>query len=126
MCENQSIGRLISFSFIDLAQKVESRLRFLAENSDPLKKPNYYEVLYAWYIARGDYRSAGDIMYRQAQRYKHVSQRHLPLHQSFKSQAKSFSAAINALQLLDRKSAWIIVEGRPISAPGVKVSLCAN
>jgi nuclear pore complex protein Nup160 len=121
MCEQGQVASLNQFGFIDLAHKVEARLRFLADNSDPLKPPSYYKILYSWYISRGDYCSAGDIMYRQAQRFKHVSHKDLSLERSFSLQAQSYVAAINALQLVEKKSAWIIVEGKPPSAPGVKV-----
>jgi len=57
MCENNEVGRLNALGFIGFQQKVEELLSFKARNSDPLRYPNYYKVLYSWHISRGDYRS---------------------------------------------------------------------
>jgi len=57
MCECNEVGRLNSLSFIGLQQDVEDILAFKARNSDPLRFPNYYKVLYSWHISRGNYRS---------------------------------------------------------------------
>jgi nuclear pore complex protein Nup160 len=57
MCECNEIGRLNAMSFVGLQQDVEHILGFKARNSDPLRFPNYYKVLYSWHISRGDYRS---------------------------------------------------------------------
>lgn len=57
MCENNEVGRLNALGFIGFQPKVEELLSFKARNSDPLRYPNYYKVLYSWHIARGDYRS---------------------------------------------------------------------
>lgn len=57
MCEKNEVGRLNSLGFIGFQTDVEELLRFKARNSDPLRKPNYYKVLYSWHVTRGDYRS---------------------------------------------------------------------
>ncbi len=57
MCENNQVGRLNSLGFIGFQDKVEDMLKFKARNSDPLRFPNYYKVLYSWHISRGNYRS---------------------------------------------------------------------
>lgn len=57
MCEANEVGRLNQLSFIGLQKEVENLLSYKARNSDPLRFPNYYKVLYSWYISRGDYRS---------------------------------------------------------------------
>ena len=116
MCEHHQIGRLNTLGFVNLSHHVEEHLRFQADNSDPFKRPNYYQILYSWYITRGDYRSAGDIMYRQAQRYRDIYTL-----EGLGSQAKCYLAAINALQLVDKRNAWIIINGPPASTPALKV-----
>lgn len=57
MCESNEVGRLNSLGFVGFQKDVESMLSFKARNSDPLRFPNYYKVLYSWHISRGDYRS---------------------------------------------------------------------
>jgi nuclear pore complex protein Nup160 len=57
MCEANEVGRLNELGFVGLAREMEAVLRFKASNSDPLRTPNYYKVLYSWHISRGDYRS---------------------------------------------------------------------
>ena len=57
MCESNEVGRLNTLGFVGFQQEVEAILSFKARNSDPLRFPNYYKVLYSWHISRGDYRS---------------------------------------------------------------------
>ncbi|CAK9785053.1 hypothetical protein CC85DRAFT_277004 [Cutaneotrichosporon oleaginosum] len=108
MCEANEIGRLNSLGFIGFQKEVEELLNYKARNSDPLRAPNYYEVLYSWHISRGDYRSAGETMYAQANRYAEVSSK-LNRTQVAALRARSFLAAINALSLVDKRNAWITI-----------------
>ena len=57
MCEANEVGRLTALGFVGIQKDVEEMLGYKARNSDPLKFPNYYKVLYTWHISRGDYRS---------------------------------------------------------------------
>lgn len=109
MCEANEIGRLNSLGFIGSQKEVEERLNFKARNSDPLRTPNYYEVLYSWHISRGDYRSAGETMYAQANRFSEVSSK-LNRVEIAALRARSFLAAINALSLVDKRNAWIAIQ----------------
>ncbi|GMK57727.1 hypothetical protein CspeluHIS016_0405610 [Cutaneotrichosporon spelunceum] len=106
MCEANEIGRLNSLGFIGFQKEVEERLNFKARNSDPLRTPNYYEVLYSWHISRGDYRSAGETMYAQATRFAEVCSK-LNRTEIAALRARSFLAAINAFSLVDQRNAWI-------------------
>lgn len=112
MCEANEVGQLNSLGFIGFQNDVEERLNFKARNSDPLRSPNYYKVLYSWHISRGDYRSAGEIMYAQGQRYADMygsGQRADIANQLASLRAQSYLAAINALSLVDKRNAWIVV-----------------
>ena len=62
MCESNEVGRLNQLGFVGMQKDVEGLLSYKARNSDPLRFPNYYKMLYSWYISRGDYRS-GDLSY---------------------------------------------------------------
>jgi nuclear pore complex protein Nup160 len=110
MCEANEIGRLNSLGFIGFQKEVEERLNFKARNSDPCRNPNYYEVLYSWHISRGDYRSAGETMYAQANRYTESGSSKLNHTQAAALRARSFLAAINALSLVDKRNAWIAIQ----------------
>lgn len=57
MCDNDQIERLVSLNFIGYQSDVEETLAFKARNADPRQKPHYSEVLHAWYVFRGDFRS---------------------------------------------------------------------
>lgn len=112
MCEAGQVGRLTRLGFIGFQRDVEERLTFKARNSDPLKAPNYYRVLYSWHIARGDYRSAAEIMYAQGQRFASLlasSSGRISPYSLSAMQAQSYLAAINALALVDKRNAWISV-----------------
>lgn len=57
MCESNEVGRLNQIGFAGMQKETETLLNYKARNSDPLRFPDYYKVLYSWYISRGDYRS---------------------------------------------------------------------
>ncbi|WVW84551.1 hypothetical protein I302_106585 [Kwoniella bestiolae CBS 10118] len=127
MCENNEVGRLNSLGFIGFQKDVEEMLRFKARNSDPLRFPNYYKVLYSWHIARGDYRSAGEIMYLQGRRFAEGSNSKIPAFELSAMQARSYLAAINALTLVERRNAWVSVPGVPSKAlRGIKRRKVSN
>ncbi|KAL1412954.1 hypothetical protein Q8F55_000703 [Vanrija albida] len=120
MCENNEVGRLNRLGFIGFQQEVEERLNFKARNSDPLRFPNYYKVLYSWHISRGDYRSAGEIMYAQGRRFAEASSSKLQAFEVSAMRARSYLTAINALSLVDKRNAWISVTASPESARAQK------
>lgn len=57
MCDNDQIDRLVSLNFVGYQADVEETLSFKARNADPRQKPYYSEVLHAWYVFKGDFRS---------------------------------------------------------------------
>lgn len=110
MCEANEVGRLTTLGFIGLQKEAEAILSFKARNSDPLRFPNYYKVLYTWHISRGDYRSAGEIMYIQGTRLGDVLESgnsKLPVFEIRAMQARNLLAAVNALSLVDKRFAWV-------------------
>lgn len=122
MCEANEVGRLNRLGFIGFQQLVEDRLNYKARNSDPLRFPNYYKVLYSWHISHGDYRSAGEIMYAQGRRFAEASSSKLQPFEVAAMRARSYLTAINALSLVDKRNAWISVTASPES---VRVSEAA-
>ncbi|KAF8314772.1 hypothetical protein DL93DRAFT_2167187 [Clavulina sp. PMI_390] len=108
MCDNDQIERLVSFNFVGYQNDVEETLAFKARNADPRQKPHYSEVLHAWYVFRGDFRSAAASMYQHAQRLADIVDQHGPdAVEAMALQAKSLLASINALSLVDQRNAWI-------------------
>jgi len=57
VCENGATSLLTTLSFVGLEGDLERNLAFRARNSDPLAQPDYYKVLYAYHVSKGDYRS---------------------------------------------------------------------
>ncbi|KAG8902782.1 hypothetical protein FRB99_004117 [Tulasnella sp. 403] len=107
MCDKGEMDRLTRLNFVGYQVEVERHLAFKARNADPLAWPNYAKVLYAWYVFRGDYRNAGQAMFRQARRLQEV-----PCHPDdyidiATGQAQCYLAAINCLSLVDPKNAWV-------------------
>lgn len=137
MCEHNEVGRLNSLGFVGMQKDVEALLSFKARNSDPLRFPNYYKVLYSWHISRGDYRSgeqshsaissqelksaAGEIMFLQARRLGAASNQRGQDFELATLQARSYLAAINALSLVDKRNAWVAVPAHAAGHPA-KVS----
>ncbi|GAA6005692.1 hypothetical protein JCM10207_005297 [Rhodosporidiobolus poonsookiae] len=102
---------LTRYSFAGLEADLERNLAFRARNSDPLARPNYYKVLYAYHVAKGDYRSAGTVMYQQGRRLGELTARAGGA--SFRDlatlQCQSYLAAANALALVPKEHAWVAV-----------------
>ncbi|ORY31381.1 nucleoporin Nup120/160-domain-containing protein [Naematelia encephala] len=109
MCEANEVGRLNSLGFVGFQKDVEVILDFKARNSDPLRFPNYYKVLYSWHISRGDYRTAAQTMYLQGRRLGSTSKSVMSGLELATMQARSYLAAINALALVDKRNAWVSV-----------------
>ncbi|ORX40189.1 nucleoporin Nup120/160-domain-containing protein [Kockovaella imperatae] len=117
MCEANEIGRLNALGFVGLQQEVEKLIRFKARHSDPVRYPNYYKVLYSWHVSRGDYRSAGEIMYLQARRLDtDPGKSSSPLSDLAVMQARSYLASINCMSMVDKTQAWIAIPA-PRTAP---------
>ena len=57
MCVENWVEMLMRFNFVGFSGEVEQVLRFKARNAIPDRKPLYAQVLYGWYIQRGDYRN---------------------------------------------------------------------
>lgn len=122
MCESgeASIAQLLKFTFAGLQTEVERNLSFKARNSDPTASPNYYMILYSYHVERGDYKSAGAVMYQQAHRLFEQQRRidHREHSASLDAyvalsiqQARSYLAATNSLALLSPADAWFADAG---------------
>ncbi|EGG04854.1 uncharacterized protein MELLADRAFT_88522 [Melampsora larici-populina 98AG31] len=115
MCEANEVDQLLRFSFLGLQNEFERTISFRARNSDPMSTPNYYQVLYAYHITKGDCRSAGMAMYQHGKRVGEVTMKGAggDAYQCLMTQqCQSYLAAINALSLVPAKHAWI-----PLACP---------
>ncbi|GAA5902148.1 hypothetical protein JCM6882_006713 [Rhodosporidiobolus microsporus] len=111
VCENGATALLTQYSFAGLEADLERNLAFRARNSDPLARPSYYKVLYAYHISKGDYRSAGTVMYQQGRRIGELSARNggASSRELATLQCQSYLAATNALSLVTKEHAWVAV-----------------
>ncbi|GAA5827090.1 hypothetical protein JCM5353_006183, partial [Sporobolomyces roseus] len=110
VCENGATSLLTTLSFVGLEGDLERNLAFRARNSDPLAQPDYYKVLYAYHVSKGDYRSAGTVMYQQARRIGELNARGGPSYRNLATvQCQSYLAAANALSLVSREHAWVAI-----------------
>jgi hypothetical protein len=57
ICENGDGAKLTQFAFGGLQDDVERILKSNAEKSAPLSKPDYFNILYAYYIYNGEYKN---------------------------------------------------------------------
>ncbi|KAG8969377.1 hypothetical protein FRB90_010750, partial [Tulasnella sp. 427] len=120
MCDKGEIDRLTRWNFVGFQQEVENVLAFKARNADPIGWPNYANVLYAWYTFRGDYRSAGQAMFRQARRLSEIVCKPSEYIDFATETARCYLAAINCFSLVDPKSAWVAL---PASHEASRTSL---
>ncbi|XP_072022544.1 nuclear pore complex protein Nup160-like [Amphiura filiformis] len=103
LCERAQIKQLCQFPYVDLHDEVVSIIESRARTVD-LTTHNYYDLLYAFHIYRGNYRKAGGVMYEQAMRLA----LEVPTLSGLQQQAKCYLAAINALRLVHPNYAWIV------------------
>ncbi|PWN44407.1 hypothetical protein IE81DRAFT_321298 [Ceraceosorus guamensis] len=116
MCESGEVHQLLAFSFPTLQPEMERTLAFKARNSDPIGEPNYYYILYAYHIHRGDLKSAGATMYQHAQHLASLQRERSTLFSAQSAvdafsevailQARSYLAACNVLALVPERDAW--------------------
>ncbi len=57
MCEAGQVADLLHFNFASLQSEIEDTLSFKARNSDPFSTPDYFKILYAYHMHRGDLKS---------------------------------------------------------------------
>ncbi|CAH3174338.1 unnamed protein product [Porites lobata] len=103
LCERGETRRLIEYPFINLQDEFEDIVESHARTVD-ITTHNYYDMLYAFHVFRGNFRKAGSAMYEHAMR---LGQEVSGL-DSLQKQAKCYLAAMNALHLVDPKNAWIV------------------
>lgn len=56
MCERNKVELFMSFNFLGFSKEVEHALDLKARTADPLERPLYSHICYAWFVKRGDYR----------------------------------------------------------------------
>ncbi|XP_064635378.1 nuclear pore complex protein Nup160-like isoform X2 [Lineus longissimus] len=103
LCERRQLHALVEFPYVDMYDDVVSIMESRARSVD-LSTHNYYNLLYAFHTFRGNFRKAGNVMYEYGMRLG----REMPGLKGLQRQAKCYLAAMNALQLVDPKYAWIV------------------
>ncbi|CAI5668446.1 unnamed protein product [Oreochromis niloticus] len=99
----------------DVSSQVVSIIESRARGLDLLTH-NYYELLYAFHIARHNYRKAGTVMFEFGMRLgREVRTRH-----GLQKQVNCYLAALNCLRLIRPEYAWIVqpVSGATYERPG--------
>ncbi|KAI8452611.1 nucleoporin Nup120/160-domain-containing protein [Phakopsora pachyrhizi] len=117
MCEANEFDKLLQFSFAGIQGEFERTIAFRARNSDPLSVPNYYQILYAYHLGKGDYRSAGMAMYHHGRKIGDIAIKGNAFQVLMTQQCQSYLSAINALSLVPEKHAWICVPCRKSTKP---------
>ncbi|KAL3841807.1 hypothetical protein ACJMK2_019908 [Sinanodonta woodiana] len=112
LCEKGDLQSLVDFEYTNLQDEVESILESRARSVD-LTTHNYYDLLYAYYIFRDNFRKAGRVMYEHGWRLG----REVPGQQGLQRQAQCYLAALNALRLAQPEYAWIIKPPQVVQQP---------
>jgi nuclear pore complex protein Nup160 len=137
MCEENVIEKLMSFNFVGIVDKVEEALAWKARHLDPRERPFWSLILYSWYVSRDDYRNgtslrqvhvlpsdasvpAALVMYQRAAKLADVVAPADELLQLADMQREAYVTALNAMSLLEEKSAWIVV---PVTNDNVRITL---
>ncbi|KAJ1919418.1 hypothetical protein H4219_002010 [Mycoemilia scoparia] len=110
LCEStEGVSLLCRLGFPGLQEEVEANLLFKARNSDLFAHPNYYQILHSFHVYRSDYRAAASAMYQHAKRLGAAMPFATDILSTITDQAQAYLSCINALQLVDSASAWIVV-----------------
>ncbi|TIA99298.1 hypothetical protein E3P96_02943 [Wallemia ichthyophaga] len=120
MCETGDVARLVQFPFTSLQPELERTLSFKARNSDALDRPNYYQILYSYYIFRGNFRDAGAIMYQHGRRLAEIPCRPGEFGELATLQARAYLSAVNSLSLVNPKNAWVVLPVTPESVSNIR------
>jgi len=116
MCEASYASQLIDLPFISLQDHVDE---ILAQKCQTIVEVNvgvpYHKILYAWRIARSDFRGAATISLERLQRLQQSGEgdRVLGDNDLETPVTKQYIAVINALSCVDPKHAWILSEDLP-------------
>lgn len=103
LCERSQYKTLVEFPYIELRDDLVNILESRARSVD-LTTHNYYDLLYAFHIFRGNYRKAGAIMYEHGMRLG----KEVPGLKGIQRQVKCYLAALNCLRLVKPNYAWIV------------------
>ena len=123
LCNQKKYKLLCTFSYSGVEKDIEDVLESRAR-SVSVTTGNYYSLLHSFYSNRGNYRRAAVAMYECVMRLD-GEMATLPILQK---QAKCYLAAINALYLVEEKSAFVIKprarvqesKKTPVDPPDVK------
>lgn len=115
LCERSQLQDLVNFPYVNLHDEVVSVIESRARGLDLLTH-NYYELLYAFHIARHNYRKAGTVMFEFGMRLGREVRTRLGL----QKQVNCYLAALNCLRLIRPEYAWIVqpVSGATYERPG--------
>ena len=114
MCEQGQVDGLLSLNFASLQVDVVNTLSFKARNSKSLEEIDFYfDLLYAFYVKRGDLKNAGATMWQMgtllrqmAQGAKGLESNEEEVRQLSIMEARSYLACINVLSQLELRDAW--------------------
>lgn len=102
---------LLKFPFVNLYNDVDDILASLCQKTLNISTgPPYHKILYAFRIARNDFRGAASILYERLQRLQTTSSKiHDPEDESL---MQSYLMLINTLASVQPDQAWILAEQR--------------
>lgn len=115
MCETSHATHLLTLPFLTLQPAVDAILaQKCAATIDLATSTPYHKILYAWRIARSDFRGAAAV---SLQRLHHLQIDSNPDNAALEEQ---YIALINALGCVDPKNAWVLTE-LPVGKTGKQI-----
>jgi hypothetical protein len=106
LCEQRALTTLCELPFVGMVDQVRQLLLTKAQHS-PLKvKPDYYSILYAFSVYRGDHRRAAIAMYECATRLASESSGADGI-ADLQRRLDALDATLTALRLVEPQSRWL-------------------
>lgn len=111
MVSQSQAETLLKFPFVGLSDEVDAILLSLCQKTLNLASgPPYHQILYAFRIARNNFRGAASIMHERLQRLKTTSSKvHDPADESL---VQCYLIIINTLSSVSQEDAYILAEQR--------------
>ncbi|KAI1336435.1 nucleoporin Nup120/160-domain-containing protein [Xylariaceae sp. FL0016] len=123
MCDNLHNSELVELSFPGLQNAVDEILAHKCQDTmDVVTGVPYHQILYSWRIKRNDYRGAAAILLDRIQKLKRLGQGDQFTGDDVLDTVitRQYLMLINVLSCVEKKQAWITIEGLSSRINGVE------
>lgn len=109
LCERREFKKLVELQYGDLEDDLVDILQHRSRGTDvTVPEHQYYDLLYAFHIQRGNFKKAASAMYEQSYRIGHGLSKPEGIARRLQEILNCLAACINCLHLVDENNRWIL------------------